>query len=519
MQMHRVLTSLFLFCAIAAPGFAQTGNGSLKITSYPSGATVTIDGVNTGKITPMSESLPVGQHLIVVAVPNSGWNPDTRTVTVVAGNNDLSVTLLPTLTTGPQGPIGPAGLPGPAGPQGPAGTAGLLGPVGPQGQAGPTALRVLLVPKAFRALLDLQDPLAIRALPAPTAFPGLLVPRALRASPDLLALKAPAGADGLPGPAGPQGPPGPTNLTLLNSNYARLAVANFFSAKQSVTTSAPSTQSLFVRNSAGMALQSEGTTYGVFGYASGTGGTGVYAVSADPSGAGYGVFGESSSAAGVASVAHNKANGKLFSGRTGPLGTEVFKVDGAGAVYASSYRNLAGNPIGAVGPMGPAGPPGENGISIQGPVGPQGVAGPQGLPGVSLAGFDNSPTSVIANSSTPSALVKALSFETIQSGAVKITWDDYRLGLFGVPNGSMCRYQAFIDNTLWGGERRIEVNGASTVPTTDHGTYTFFGPSLAAGVHNLSLYVISGGGANCHVGWGGQNPGASSLIVESYPTN
>jgi len=77
-----------------------------------------------------------------------------------------------------------------------------------------------------------------------------------------------------------------------------------------------------------------------------------------------------------------------------------------------------------------------------------------------------------ANASAPSALVKALVFETIQTGAVKISWDDYRLGLFGVPNGSMCRYQAFIDNTLWGGERRIEVNGASTVPTTDHGTYT-----------------------------------------------
>jgi hypothetical protein len=306
---------------------------------------------------------------------------------------------------------------------------------------------------------------------------------------------------------------------LLNSNYARLAVANFFSAKQSVTTSAPGTQSLFVRNSTGMAFQAEGATYGVFGYASGAGGTGVYAVSADTSTAGYGVYAESSSAASVASVAHNKASGKLFSGRTGPLGTEVFKVDGTGAVYAISYRDLAGNPIGAVGPMGPVGPPGENGISIQGPVGPQGVAGPQGPPGVSLVGFDNSPTSVIANSSAPSAIVKALSFETIQAGAIKISWDDYRLGVFGVPNGSMCRYQAFIDNILWGGERRIEVNGASTVPTTDHGTYTFFGPALAAGVHNLSLYVISGGGANCQVGWGAQNPGASSLIVEAYPAN
>lgn len=388
--------------------------------------------------------------------------------------------------------MGPPGLPGSTGSQGPAGAAGLVGPAGPQGLAGADGLPGPAGPQGLAGIAGVAGP----------------------AGP-----QGPAGVDGLPGPAGPQGPPGPTDLTMLNLSYARLAVTNFFSARQSIDTSAPGTKALFARNTAGMGLQAEGTTYGAFGYASGTDGTGVYAVSGVATGPGYGVFAESSSVASVASVAHNKASGKLFSGRTGALGTEVFKVDGAGAVYASSYRDLAGNPIGAVGPMGPAGPAGENGTSIQGPVGPQGVAGPQGPPGVSLVGFDNSPTSVIANSSAPSALVKALSFETIQTGAIKISWDDYRLGLFGVPNGSMCRYQAFIDNTLWGGERRMEVNGASTVPTTDHGTYTFFGPLLAPGVHNLTLYVISGGGANCQVGWGTQNPGASSLIVEAYPTN
>src|SRR5262245_52398791 len=44
--------------------------------------------------------------LFFCAIPNSGWNPDIRTVTVITGNNDLSVTLLPIATTGPQGPQG-----------------------------------------------------------------------------------------------------------------------------------------------------------------------------------------------------------------------------------------------------------------------------------------------------------------------------------------------------------------------------------------------------------------------------
>jgi hypothetical protein len=114
---------------------------------------------------------------------------------------------------------------------------------------------------------------------------------------------------------------------------------------QTIDTSAPGSKALFARNTAGMALQAEGTTYGAFGYASAVGGTGVYAVSATTTGSGYGIFAESSSASGVASVAHNKAGGNLFSGRTGNLGAEVFKVDGSGAVYASSYRDLAGNPI------------------------------------------------------------------------------------------------------------------------------------------------------------------------------
>src|SRR5919108_6294749 len=42
---------------------AQTcaaGNGALKVTSFPSGANVSVDGVDTGKVTPMSISLAGG---------------------------------------------------------------------------------------------------------------------------------------------------------------------------------------------------------------------------------------------------------------------------------------------------------------------------------------------------------------------------------------------------------------------------------------------------------------------------
>ena len=91
--------------ALAAPAAAAT----LKVSSFPSGAQVLVDGVNTGKITPMNVSLAEGDHAITVQIPGSGWQPDTRTVTIGPGNNDLSVTLLPQLTSGPPGPKGDKG--------------------------------------------------------------------------------------------------------------------------------------------------------------------------------------------------------------------------------------------------------------------------------------------------------------------------------------------------------------------------------------------------------------------------
>ena len=118
------------------PSRAGAQNGSLKVTSFPSGANVRVDEEDTGKVTPMSISVSVGTHTVVVSIPNSSWNADTRSVEVAQGNNDLSVTLLPISTIGPSGPPGPKGDTGPAGPDGPQGPKGDTGATGPAGAAG-----------------------------------------------------------------------------------------------------------------------------------------------------------------------------------------------------------------------------------------------------------------------------------------------------------------------------------------------------------------------------------------------
>jgi hypothetical protein len=76
-----LMLALAAMAAVPREARAQSGNGSLKVTSFPSGARVTVDGADTGKLTPMSISLGVGDHTVVVSIPNSGWSPDTRSVT------------------------------------------------------------------------------------------------------------------------------------------------------------------------------------------------------------------------------------------------------------------------------------------------------------------------------------------------------------------------------------------------------------------------------------------------------
>ena len=68
---HSILAAIALAFALLC-SVAQAQNGTLKITSFPSGASVKIDGVDTGKATPMSTTVGVGDHAVVVSIPNSG---------------------------------------------------------------------------------------------------------------------------------------------------------------------------------------------------------------------------------------------------------------------------------------------------------------------------------------------------------------------------------------------------------------------------------------------------------------
>jgi hypothetical protein len=115
---------LVLTVELLAVSSVHAANGSLKVTSFPAGAKVFVDGADTGKTTPMSISVAVGTHVVKAQIPGSGWAPAESTVTIVEGNNDLSVTLLPALTQGPEGPPGPEGPEGPDGPPGPPGPPG-----------------------------------------------------------------------------------------------------------------------------------------------------------------------------------------------------------------------------------------------------------------------------------------------------------------------------------------------------------------------------------------------------------
>src|SRR5947209_8176232 len=111
-----LLLAVLLFSSLSA--FAS--NGTLVITSFPSGADITIDGVAPANPdTPTAVSLTPGTHTVVFAASDPGWAQQTATATVVSGQTTfLDQTLLPILTTGPQGPAGPQGPQGQQGPQG-----------------------------------------------------------------------------------------------------------------------------------------------------------------------------------------------------------------------------------------------------------------------------------------------------------------------------------------------------------------------------------------------------------------
>lgn len=165
-------------------------HAKLSVTSYPSGAHVSLDGVDSHEVTPMSTDVRIGPHKLTVSVPNSSWSTESLTVEVVPGQNDVTVTLLPNTVAGgipgpqgPQGPAGPMGPPGAVGPQGPQGPIGNTGAQGPQGPAGPVGS---------------AGPAGSQGPQGPIGNTGA---------------QGPAGPMGSAGPAGPQGPQGPQGDT------------------------------------------------------------------------------------------------------------------------------------------------------------------------------------------------------------------------------------------------------------------------------------------------------------------
>src|SRR5579872_3308650 len=46
----------------------RDGGADLSVTSYPSGAHVSLDGVDTHKVTPMSTDVKIGTHKVTVSV-------------------------------------------------------------------------------------------------------------------------------------------------------------------------------------------------------------------------------------------------------------------------------------------------------------------------------------------------------------------------------------------------------------------------------------------------------------------
>ena len=203
-KMVRILVLLLAGSLLLLPSRAvaqDNKHGKLKVTSFPPGANVSMDGKDTGKVTPMSTEVSVGWHRVKVSIPNSGWNADARDVEVTAGSNDLSVTLLPISTVGPMGPPGPAG---PAGPMGPQGPAGATGPAGGQGPAGPQG------PKGDSGATGAVGPAGPVGATGPQGAAG---PQGPKGDTGGTGATGPAGATGATGPAGPIGPLGPQGPT------------------------------------------------------------------------------------------------------------------------------------------------------------------------------------------------------------------------------------------------------------------------------------------------------------------
>lgn len=327
-----ILATLFV---IALPARGQEYNkyakdGVLTVTSFPPGASVTLDGQpvldrddDTIRVTPMHFDVTLGKHTITVGLADPGWQTYSSTITITKRDTDLAATLLPVVTNGLQGIQGPPGPTGAAstvpGPQGPAGIS-IIGPAGPQGLTGPQGLP------------------GMNGATGPQGLPGL---------------NGSNGIDGAPGIAGPVGPAGPIGLTGATGAVGPTGPQGAQGATGSIGLQGP------IGNTGPI---------GPIGLAGSTGAQGQ----AGPAGA--------QGSPGVAgNVGANGATGPIGpSGSQGPAGID-------GATGPSGIQGPAGA-TGGIGPIGPQGIPGIVGpqgpagadSTVPGPSGPPGIAGPTG---------------------------------------------------------------------------------------------------------------------------------------------
>jgi Collagen triple helix repeat (20 copies)/PEGA domain len=198
-----------LFSLAAVLLFASVSFGqSIVVNSFPAGAEITLNGIDTGKVTPSSIGVAHNStNTILLTPPGTGWQSATETVVVDGSNVSIDVTLLPVLTTGPQGATGPAGPQGPQGTAGFNGAPGATGATGPQGATGATGPQGVAGPQGSTGATGSQGA---------TGATG------------------PQGSTGATGAAGPQGPSGPTGTQGVSPFQGTFSTSATYQAGQEV---------------------------------------------------------------------------------------------------------------------------------------------------------------------------------------------------------------------------------------------------------------------------------------------
>lgn len=211
------LVLLLLAYAASAQTIVDDGHKVL-CSSFPDGAEILIDGVDTGLQTPAEiPHIPPGKHVLSLSEP--GWNSTSVTINVLdvdatgkPRDTHISLSMLPSLTVGATGPAGPQGAPGVPGPQGP------IGPIGPQGPMGlsvqgPPGVPGGVGPQGPSGAIGPQGPSGSPGVPGPAGSPGA---------------QGPQGVDGAPGVPGPPGPAGALSSPLYTTVTAPTACGHFW---------------------------------------------------------------------------------------------------------------------------------------------------------------------------------------------------------------------------------------------------------------------------------------------------